>query len=96
MMVPSDVAPLAIIKPVPAPESVGEEAAAMKSPSSGILSFNLSLTNLKTELKNIRYYYSIILGFFVALDITQIVCYCKLHHAIRIKDADQIAFLAIL
>ena len=42
-----------IIEPVPAPESVGEEAAALKTPSPGILS-NFSFTNLKTEIKNIR------------------------------------------
>lgn len=42
-----------IIEPVPAPESVGEDAAALKTPSPGILS-NFSFTNLKTEIKNIR------------------------------------------
>jgi len=47
-----DVPTLPIIEPVPAPQSVGEEAAAMKSPSQSILS-NFSYTNLKTEIKNL-------------------------------------------
>lgn len=50
----TDEAPLPIIEPVPAPESVGEEAAAMKATSPGILS-NFSFTNLVTEIKNIKY-----------------------------------------
>ncbi|XP_020623256.1 TBC1 domain family member 2B-like [Orbicella faveolata] len=48
-----DEAPLPIIEPVPAPESVGEEAATMKATSPGILS-NFSFTNLVTEIKNIN------------------------------------------
>ena len=53
LFVSQDAATLPIIKPVPAPQSVGEEAATMKSPSQSILS-NFSFTNLKTEIKNIR------------------------------------------
>ncbi|XP_078382204.1 TBC1 domain family member 2B-like [Oculina patagonica] len=48
-----DEAPLAVIEPVPAPQSVGEEAAALKVTSPGILS-NFSFTNLRTEFKNIN------------------------------------------
>jgi hypothetical protein len=41
-----------VMKPVPPPETVGQEAA-MKSPSGGGM-FNLSLTNIRTEFKNMR------------------------------------------
>ena len=54
LLTPTDDTPLPIIEPVPAPQSVGEEAAAMKATSPGILS-NFSFTNLKTEFKNIKY-----------------------------------------
>ncbi|CAH3154885.1 unnamed protein product [Porites evermanni] len=47
-----DMPTVPIIDPVPAPQFVGEDAAAMKSPSQSILS-NFSFTNLKTEIKNI-------------------------------------------
>ena len=50
----TDEVPLPIIEPVPAPESVGEEAAAMKATSPGILT-NFSFTNLVTEIKNMKY-----------------------------------------
>lgn len=49
-----DEVPLPIIEPVAAPESVGEEAAAMKATSPGILT-NFSFTNLVTEIKNMKY-----------------------------------------
>lgn len=54
ILMSTDEVPLPIIEPVPAPESVGEEAAAMKATSPGILS-NFSFTNLKTEIKNMKY-----------------------------------------
>lgn len=41
-----------VMEPVPPPETVGQEAA-MKSPSGGGM-FNLSLTNIRTEFKNMR------------------------------------------
>lgn len=50
----TDEIPLPIIEPVAAPESVGEEAAAMKATSPGILT-NFSFTNLVTEIKNMKY-----------------------------------------
>ena len=58
-----------IIEPVPAPESVGEEAAALKTPSPGILS-NFSFTNLKTEIKNIR-----LLKLFLLIIIIPLLCH---------------------
>ena len=53
LLIFSDMPTVPIIDPVPAPQFVGEDAAAMKSPSQSILS-NFSFTNLKTEIKNIR------------------------------------------
>lgn len=50
----TDEIPLPIIEPVAAPESVGEEAAAMKTTSPRILT-NFSFTNLVTEIKNMKY-----------------------------------------
>lgn len=50
----TDEIPLPIIEPVAAPESVGEEAAAMKATSPRILT-NFSFTNLVTEIKNMKY-----------------------------------------
>ncbi|XP_067047173.1 TBC1 domain family member 2B-like isoform X1 [Acropora muricata] len=45
--------PKPIIEPVPVPHSVGEEAAAIMPPSQSFLS-NISYTNLKTEINNMR------------------------------------------
>ena len=49
----SEEPPKPIIEPVPVPHSVGEEAAAIMPPSQGFLS-NISYTNLKTEINNMR------------------------------------------
>ena len=49
----SDLPAQAIINPVPAPQSVGEEAATFMPPSQSFLS-NISYTNLKTEINNMR------------------------------------------
>lgn len=49
----SDVPSQPIIEPVPVPQSVGEEAAAIMPSSQSFLS-NISYTNLKTEINNMR------------------------------------------
>ncbi|XP_068737715.1 TBC1 domain family member 2B-like [Montipora capricornis] len=48
-----DLPAQAIMNPVPAPQSVGEEAATIMPPSQSFLS-NISYTNLKTEINNMR------------------------------------------